>query len=63
MYNLREIDDFDLYNANNLLEVQDSYLYKTVAVIGIVILCFSTFLFLKANEINKEKEDKKDEEV
>ncbi len=61
MYNLREIDDFDLYNSNNMLEVQDSYLYKTVAVIGIVMLCFSTFLFLKANEINKE--EKKDETV
>lgn len=61
MYNLREIDDFDLYNSNNMLEVQDSYLYKTVAVIGIIMLCFSTFLFLKANEINKE--EKKDETV
>ena len=61
MYNLREIDDFDLYNSNNMFEVQDSYLYKTVAVIGIVMLCFSTFLFLKANEINKE--EKKDETV
>jgi hypothetical protein len=57
MYNLREFDDFDLYNSNNMLEVQDSYLYKTVAVIGIVMLCFSTFLFLKANEINKEEKD------
>jgi hypothetical protein len=61
MYNLREFDDFDLYNSNNMLEVQDSYLYKTVAVIGIAMLCFSTFLFLKANEINKE--EKKDETV
>lgn len=59
MYNLREFDDFALYNSNNMLEVQDSYLYKTVAVMGIVMLCFSTFLFLKANE----KEEKKDETV
>lgn len=61
MYNLREIDDFDLYNSNNMLELQDSYLYKTVAIIGIFMMCFLTFLFLKANEINKE--EKKDETV
>lgn len=59
MYNLREIDDFDLYNSNNMLEVQDSYLYKTFVIIGIAMLCFSTFLFLKVNE----KEEKKDETV
>jgi hypothetical protein len=64
MYNLREIDDHYLYNSNIMLESQDSYLYKTIAVFGICLLAVQTFLFLQVNESNKllfEKE--KDEEV
>jgi hypothetical protein len=64
MYNLREIDDHYLYNSNIMLESQDSYLYKTIAVFGICLLAVQTFLFLQVNESNKllfEKEQ--DEEV
>ena len=54
MYNLRNMDDYYLYNSNKLLENQDSILYKSVAIMGIGLLVLLTFLFLKVNSKNKE---------